>query len=155
MTETSEKFTIGCLSQRLSRLSTIGVHKAPSSLWPYPPPDSFSYSDEEEHSSSFLRIGSHNHVLGNEIRIVLFRLLRLAGSKEIPKLPFLNDSYSSKESDDKEKKNLLVNKEKSRNRVALLVSIRDCREQTIQDAAVLRQSVASVQISYSCLCHYE
>jgi hypothetical protein len=125
--------------QRLSRLSTIGVHKAPSSLWPYPPPDSSSYSDEEEHSSSFFRIGSHHHVFGNEIRIGLFRFV-LPVLKKYPK-SLLNDSYSSKESDDKGKKNLRVNKEKSRNRVALLVSIRDCREQTIQDAAVLRQSV--------------
>jgi hypothetical protein len=127
--------------QRLSHLSTIGVHKAPSSLWPYPPPDSSSYSDEEEHSSSFLRIGSHHHVFGNEIRIGLFRFV-LPVLKKYPK-SLLNDSYSSKESEDKEKKNLRVHEEKSRNRVALLVSIGDCREQTIQDAAVLRQSVPS------------
>lgn len=143
--------------QRLESLDSV-VHKPPSSLWPHPPPLDDRFSDEGsgspdlEESSASLRIGSHHElVFGREIHIGLFRF-PLPVLKKHPK-SLLNDSYNSKESDDKTKNLRSVQEKRKREspregtqpdgQVAIVISIRECNEKTIDDAAVFKESLPS------------
>lgn len=134
--------------QRLESLDS--VHKpTPSSLWPYPP-DAHHFSDNDDQGSAHYEL-----IFGREIHFGLFRF-PLPLLQKHPK-SVLNDAYNSKESDDKAKNLRVVLQEKREGSVvmareeaqhdggvAILISIRDCsNDEMVDAAAVLMESLPS------------
>jgi len=132
--------------QRLESLDV--VHKAsspPSSLWPYPPPmDTHFFEDgsaDSEETNAILKIGSHHElVIGREFHIGLFRFVLPVFKRQSKRVSYKQEEFFHS--------NLRMPTKKSPynsftlpSRVAFVVPITDCSEDTIDAAAVLEQSL--------------